>query len=306
MKLVSVIIPCYNVQEYIHDALNSVFDQTYRNVEIICIDNNSTDDTWRILNKIQKKNPLLVIDQELREGANAARNKGLDLAKGEWIQFLDADDLLASTKIEHQMNLVQNSKLDLVFIAAASVKRTLFGRDEIILPLKGDNYLAPFLNRCGNTCSNLWNKRQLELVGNWNETLKSSQETDLMFRLILSGGHYLVDTDALTIIRERESGQISQRNPTEKWKQYIETRINYLNELKLKSETEFKKNKGIYYDFIMVSILTLSKYSMMDALYYYDKIKLQWQSNYSYGFSVLKVYLIKVFGLKLFLKLTNR
>ena len=104
--LVSIVIPCYNVQEYLAECLDSIFAQSYPFLEVICIDNNSTDETYRLLQKTKQKYPTLIIDKESMPGAPAARNKGLALAKGEWIQFLDADDLLLPAKIEHQLNMV--------------------------------------------------------------------------------------------------------------------------------------------------------------------------------------------------------
>ena len=83
--LVSVIIPCYNVEHYIEECLNSVFDQTYKNIEVICIDNNSTDGTWNLLQTLKGVHENLFIEKELKPGANAARNKGLGLSKGETI-----------------------------------------------------------------------------------------------------------------------------------------------------------------------------------------------------------------------------
>jgi glycosyltransferase involved in cell wall biosynthesis len=81
--LVTIIVPCFNVKEYITECLDSVFVQTYTNIEVICIDNNSTDDTYQFLEKLKQKYPTLLIEKETMPGAPAARNKGLALANGE-------------------------------------------------------------------------------------------------------------------------------------------------------------------------------------------------------------------------------
>jgi glycosyltransferase involved in cell wall biosynthesis len=305
--LVSVIIPCFNVSEYIEECIDSVVSQTYQCIEIICVDNNSSDSTEEKLIELQKKHPRIIIVSELKAGANSARNKGIELAKGEWIQFLDADDLLDKFKIEHQINLLtKNSHENIHFIAGASIKKFINRKEEVVLPIQENKYLAPFVNKCGNTCANLWNREKLLSIGNWNEVLKSSQETDLMFRIILAGGGCIADNEAFTFIRERESGQISQRNPVEKWKQYIDIRLSYLKTLEKKFPEEYRHNKGVFYDFLMVSVLILSKHSSTEALNYYRLIKNNWKSDYSYGFNAIKVFLIKFFGLSLFLKLTKR
>src|SRR5688500_16397229 len=106
---VSVIIPCYNVEEYINECIESVLSQTEKDVEIICIDNGSTDKTSDMLSNFAEKHPgKITIDSESRKGAPFARNKGLELAMGEWIQFLDADDLLENDKIQHQLEIAAN------------------------------------------------------------------------------------------------------------------------------------------------------------------------------------------------------
>lgn len=299
--LVSVIIPCYNVELYIAECVKSVIHQTYSAIEVICIDNNSTDNTWNILKDLQNKFPQIIIEKELKPGAPAARNKGLMLSKGAWIQFLDADDLLVSNKIEHQLNLLKiNNQCEISFIAAASKFSYLSGKETINATIETNPFLAAFINKCGNTCANLWKRKDLITVGLWNENLKSSQETDLMMRLVLNDYQYLVDNEVLTIIRERESGQITHRNPAQKWQQYIEIRLNYISNLKEKKPEAFFKIKGILYDFLMISVITLGKYNKVEADNYYSKfIKKDWQSSYSYGFSKLKVSLVKLFGVKI-------
>ncbi len=296
--LVSVIIPCYNIEQYIEECIESVVNQTYKNIEIICIDNNSTDNTWKKLIQLKEKHPQLIIDKELKVGACAARNKGLSLSKGEWLQCLDADDLLLENKINHQVELIQNKNI--AFIASAYIKRNLQGEEKEILNLSLNKYTAPFKNQAGNTCSNLWNKKALNAIGGWNENLKSSQETDLMMRLILNDGEYIIDDKPFTIIREREVGQISQRNPVEKWKQYINIRLNFMQELKTRFPLIYEKNKKIYINFLLVSLITLAKYDKVDAVNVYNK---NIKPEHSFKISQLRSAFIKLFGFNLFLRL---
>ena len=107
--LVSVVIPCFNVEHFITECIESVVSQTHQELEIICVDNNSTDNTWETFLELKNKYPNIFLVQEMKKGANAARNKGLDIAKGEWIQFLDADDLYLPTKLEEQVKYIENN-----------------------------------------------------------------------------------------------------------------------------------------------------------------------------------------------------
>lgn len=280
--LVSVVIPCYNVQNYIVECVESVISQTYKNIELICVDNNSKDNTWEQLLNLKQQFPNLIIDKELKPGACAARNKGLLLAKGEWIQFLDADDLLLNNKIEHQVKLISESK-DIHVIAGACIRRNTKHIDELFVQLSPNKFLAPFINQSGNTCSNLWKRSAVMDVGMWNENIKSSQETELMLRLTLKGYCFLIDTESLTIIRERNEGQISQRNPIKKWEQYIEVRLDYIKALKENHIEEYEQLKGRLYDFLMISIITLSIYNKSKAISYFKYIKPNWKSSQSFG-----------------------
>lgn len=100
-KLVSVIIPVHNAENYIAECLNSIIEQTYRNIEILIVDDGSTDNTSRILNNFNDERIKIIHHENL--GASAAKNTGLKYAQGEYIQFLDADDILSKDKIEAQI-----------------------------------------------------------------------------------------------------------------------------------------------------------------------------------------------------------
>ena len=90
---VSVIIPCYNVEKYIDRCLNSLIHQTLKNIEIICIDDKSTDFTLKKLLKYAKQDPrIIVIPQKKNSGAAIARNIGIEHTRGRYIGFVDADD----------------------------------------------------------------------------------------------------------------------------------------------------------------------------------------------------------------------
>ncbi|MBF9253838.1 glycosyltransferase [Pontibacter sp. 172403-2] len=230
--LVSIIIPCYNVQAYIEECLASVYEQVYASIEVICIDNNSTDNTYDILLALKEKYPRLIVTSESKKGANAARNKGLSLAKGEWIQFLDADDLLKPNKISHQLSLIQTDS-SLVFIAGSSIKQSVRGiQTQNIVKCK-DKWIALASNGLGNTCANFFRKDALLQINGWNEDLLSSQETDLMFRLLQHGAIVYFDSKPLTIIRVRDSGSISQDTPVDNIIRYAEIRGNILKYLKI-------------------------------------------------------------------------
>ena len=246
----SVIIPCFNVEQYIEECLDSVLKQTYSKIEIICIDNNSVDKTFEKLNQFKDNYPdKIILDYEPKKGATAARNKGLSLAKGKWIQFLDADDLLMPNKIEHQLRLIEN-KIDVIY--GASYKRSLNGNEEL-MPINNNVILGLLSTQLGNTCSNLFKKDKLIEIKGWDTNLVSSQEYDLMMRLYMAKSGFKMDLESLTIVRERKFGQISSNK--NKWKTYLKIRLDFLNFLEFKGE-EIKKEylNAIFNAFINCAI----------------------------------------------------
>lgn len=114
--MISVIIPCYNYGHLVGDSIQSVLDQTYRDIEVIVISDGSTDQTEEVVTKIRKTDSRVSCYAYPNTGLGASRNRGLILAKGEFIQFLDADDLLERKKFEEQILLFEaNPEADVVY-----------------------------------------------------------------------------------------------------------------------------------------------------------------------------------------------
>src|ERR1700744_3507890 len=104
MPLVSIIIPVYNSEKYLSDAIQSAINQTWSDTEIIIIDDGSTDNSLQVAQQFISEK-VKIFHQE-NKGASVARNYGLTKAKGDYIQFLDADDILSNNKIEAQMTVL--------------------------------------------------------------------------------------------------------------------------------------------------------------------------------------------------------
>ena len=110
---VSVIVPVYNVGKYLPECLNSLINQTLKEIEIICINDGSTDNSLEILNGYaQKDNRIKVINQE-NQGVSVARNVGIDLANGEYLMFLDGDDYLRCDACEIAYNSIKKDNSDI-------------------------------------------------------------------------------------------------------------------------------------------------------------------------------------------------
>ena len=107
MKKVSVIIPVYNSSKYLEECINSVVRQTYKNLEIIIVNDNSTDDSLSIINSFNDKR-IKLINLDKKNGVSNARNKGVEISTGDYICFLDSDDYWSLKKIEKQIKFIKN------------------------------------------------------------------------------------------------------------------------------------------------------------------------------------------------------
>lgn len=101
--LITIIVPCFNQGRFLNETLQSIYEQTYTNWECLIIDDGSIDNSTEIAKQWQDKDNRFIYLYQENKGVSAARNKALKLAKGEWIQFLDADDFLEPNKIEFSL-----------------------------------------------------------------------------------------------------------------------------------------------------------------------------------------------------------
>ena len=113
--LISIIIPVYNAERYLIECLNSIIHQTYRNLEIICINDGSTDHSLELLKMFSKKDSRIKIINKKNGGPSSARNVGLEIAKGDYVSFVDADDYLQTNAYEILVECaMQKQKWDLI------------------------------------------------------------------------------------------------------------------------------------------------------------------------------------------------
>ena len=94
MDLITVIIPVYNVEKYLKECLESIINQTYKNLEIILIDDGSTDASGEICDEYSKRDNRIRVVHKANGGLSSARNLGLDIANGEYVTFIDSDDYI--------------------------------------------------------------------------------------------------------------------------------------------------------------------------------------------------------------------
>ena len=114
MEKISVIIPVYNAEKYLSRCLESVINQTYKNLEIICINDKSTDNSAKILEEYSQDSRIIVLNNENNQGSAISRNNGLDIATGDYVYFIDADDYIEKKYLEVMLNKEKDVNCDIV------------------------------------------------------------------------------------------------------------------------------------------------------------------------------------------------
>ena len=168
---VSIIIPIYNVEQYLPKCLDSVINQTYKNLEIICVNDCSLDDSLEICQQYATKDSRIkIIDRKQNGGLSATRNSGLEVASGEYVYFIDSDDYIDLDYIEKMVS--EAIKNDAKVVLNTNILYKINGRESQHMPeLTKNNISNVFLpaNECvwnviWNACAYLWKKSFLDSI----------------------------------------------------------------------------------------------------------------------------------------------
>lgn len=227
---VSVIIPCYNSELFIEDAVISALNQTYPIERIYCIDDGSTDSTRSILKELSNKYQPVTLIPQSNQGPGHARNKGLNCCSSDYIQFLDSDDFLLPNKIDKQIEILKSIDYDPDLIIGSYHVYHLNEDTHENTIIEVNNLWDNLVNvRFGTMCSNLFKRSSLLQIGGF-DTNTHVEDTDLYFRLLKNGLSYAVDDVPRTIIQRHKNCRSNKIVPLQKSKiellidmrQYIE------------------------------------------------------------------------------------
>lgn len=260
---VSVVIPCFNVEQHVEQAVLTALGQTHAELEVIAVDDGSTDGTRKVLDRLAAENRgrMMVIGQPNR-GACAARNTGTSVAQGEWVQYLDADDQLRSDKIERQLAIGADAD---VIVGSYVNRRTDGDDDAVVQPLKSDVWEALVRTRMGTTSANLFRRAAVLAAGGWNEDLRSSQDYELLFRLLKNGARVAWDTQVACTILKRAEGSISRTDMRENWIRYLDLRRAIRDHLRTRDPQLHARVIAICDQYLFRGIRVLSKHDRQAA-----------------------------------------
>lgn len=229
MKKVSVIIPMHNSSKHIEECVISVLRQTYKNIEIIIVDDASEDNCLELLKKI-KDDRIKIIELKQNVGAALARNKGIENATGELICFLDSDDYWFLDKIEKQVRFIEDNNY--VFVYGAYEYLNINRRHKVHVPQK-INYNQALKNTTIFTSTVMFNMNYLSKEDIYMPNIKRGQDTATWWKVLKKGiTAYGID-ESLAVYRVGEKSLSSNKIKALKrtWNLYSRENIRYINKI---------------------------------------------------------------------------
>lgn len=223
-SLVTVIVPCFNYGHLICETLESIINQTYTLWECIVVDDGSTDNTADTVKYFLESDVRFIYVYQTNKGLSAARNKGLSSAKGEFIQYLDADDIICPTKLESQIRFLEsNSLIDLVYgrsyffegdfsLNAVYPWVESGSRLHLIKPGELTNVLYYLLiQNIMPVNAALIRRKSIEAVGKFDESLYSCEDWDMWLRLAVNNAKFAFDDREETscYVRKHQNSMIT-------------------------------------------------------------------------------------------------
>lgn len=198
--LVSIVIPVYNRAEMVKATLDSVSRQPHRPIQLILVDNNSTDNTLQVLQNFKTENETqdftIEVIEEKKQGASIARNTGAKLAKGEWLMFFDSDDTMDDCLVAKYVEKIKKNDVDLV----CTTIEYIYKKKKIRSFLAYDNFLINHIfHTCLSTERYIVRKSLFEYVGGWDESLTYWDDWELGIRLLLEKPKVRVVDDGIYV-----------------------------------------------------------------------------------------------------------
>ena len=264
-KKVSIIIPCYNQGRYVAEAIQSALDQTYKNIEIVCINDASTDNTRDEVAKLaeEHKDIIVFIENPENKGVIYSRNRAIDTCSGEYILPLDADNMIKPTYVEKAVKILdENPKVGVVY---CRVER--FGKNKGEWALGNFDTDMLFCN-CVENCS-MFRKTDFLVVGQYKQYMKNGLEDwDLLLSFIDKGFAFYKIDEILLLYRTYKEGSRSElacKNVKELClnvvrnhpQLYLDNDDCILNIFKEDYEPKYRKYKKLWNICLVIAILEL-------------------------------------------------
>lgn len=274
---VSIILPVYNVAPYLRQSLDSIIAQTLTDIEIICVDDGSTDDSGKILDEYKEKDNRITVIHKRNAGTGAARNDGLKIATGECIGFVDPDDWILPNMYERLYNILQDKELDIVMFTP-DVFNDQTQKHEGFLYFQDSNFPKILDDKIFNKddispfsypmC--VWNKLYRKKLFDDNNIDFAEgldfEDHKVIFKSLFTAKRIYFIREKLYVYRHSRQGSILSDNDT---RMFDHIKIYDIVENILKETGNWEK---FHLDFL--------RYKVHNILYYYTMIKPQYKDEY--------------------------
>lgn len=276
--LISVVIPVYNTAPYLEKCLESVVNQTYQNLQVIIINDGSTDNSAEICQKFSEKDDKIEFINKQNEGVSIARNIGIEKSKGEWIYFLDSDDFLDLNAFEYLINIAKSSKTDVIQFGARLIQDGKVANKKS--PTKTETYdnLKLFLDKNHIKPYSMWlHFMRLELILTnqirCNEVLKHYEDGLFMY-------NFFAHAEQITTIENIFYNQVLSPNSTSR--SPINAKVVY-DSLELVSQMCILARKHNKINDLKKEINVLTKHIFMNIAYLKERSEYQANINQFQG-----------------------
>lgn len=219
---VSILIPCYNAEKYLEETLYSCVNQDYANIEIIVVDDGSTDKSYEIARKWANRFDTIKIYSQPNSGVCKARNLAFEKSSGDFILYLDADDLISSDLVSSQIKTINNCQDNSVSICSwgrfySSIKDFKLEKQTVYKDYDNPiNLIEDLLNggMLGLSCY-LTPRYIIKKAGPWNEKLTINTDGEFFIRVIANSGSIKFSEKGILYYRSNNPNSISRRKPSE-------------------------------------------------------------------------------------------
>ncbi|WP_370839403.1 glycosyltransferase family 2 protein [Intestinibacter bartlettii] len=228
--LLSIIIPIYNVEKYLEKCIKSIINQTYRNLEIILINDGSIDESAKICGKYKEQDNRIIFINKKNGGAASAKNEGLKVAKGDYIAFVDSDDFIEPDMIEYMVNTIKKYNSDIIQCSFINIYKNTekFKQDKIVEQrISSKDFLELFLTKWDSSL--FWNKLfKREVIENvFFKEGRCIDDEFFTYKCVINSKSIVTSNKIVYNYRMRKSGVMKSESSQ---KQILKDRVDYLHE----------------------------------------------------------------------------
>lgn len=261
MPIVSIIVPVYNTEQYVAEALESLLNQTYKDIEIICINDGSTDNSLKIIEDFAKKDNRIKVFSQENKGLPATKNVGISLANGKYLNFVDSDDTISSNTIETSVKIAEETNCDIVVnylnLTNSYIDKSTKDRPWMSAP-------QPFMK-----------KEVFEKYGvYYDEDLTTGEDIIFSHKLLALTDKVELNPSSYYFYRVRE-GQMTTHNFDSKFPYYINQWLDKFTIFYNKNNLWKEKNKHIlsFFATVLIPNYASRNLSFSDRVQIYDSVK---------------------------------